>query len=70
MNLFREKDFGNYFSYRPTSNEWAISQGLTHEIDCGEVHRFARVLKTVAHVAIDEAADGTPVIEKWEIRHV
>lgn len=30
--------------------------------------RFARVLKTVAYVVVDENADGTPVVEKWAIK--
>lgn len=29
--------------------------------------RCARVLKTVAYVVVDEAADGSPVVEKWAI---
>ena len=36
-------------------------------VGAGEA-RLARVLKTVAYVVIDEAADGSPVIEKWPIR--
>ena len=30
--------------------------------------RYARVLKTVAHVVTDEADDGSPVVEKWELK--
>lgn len=30
--------------------------------------RLAKVLKTVAYVVIDEAADGSPVVEKWSLR--
>jgi len=67
-SYFKERDHGNTFAYWPTQNEWAASQGLTHEIECGEVFRFGRILKTVAYVAIDEAADGSPVLEKWQIR--
>lgn len=29
--------------------------------------RYARVLKTVAYIAVDETADGEPVWDKWEI---
>lgn len=34
----------------------------------GSGWRYARVLKTVAHVVIDEADDGSPVVEKWELK--
>ena len=30
--------------------------------------RYARVLKTVAHVVVDESDDGSPVVEKWELK--
>ena len=36
-------------------------------VGAGET-RAARVLKTVAYVAVDEAADGSPVLEKWKLR--
>lgn len=31
-------------------------------------YRYARVLKTVAWVAVDENPDGSPVWERWEIK--
>ena len=34
----------------------------------GWKYRFARVLKTVAHVVIDEDEHGHPVIERWKIK--
>jgi hypothetical protein len=34
----------------------------------GSGWRYARVLKTVAHVVTDEADDGSPVVEKWELK--
>lgn len=42
---------------------------LPNEIYVADGVRFAKVLKTVAYVAVDEAEDGTPVIEKWVIKH-
>lgn len=30
--------------------------------------RFAKVLKTVAYVVVDEAEDGAPVVEKWKTK--
>jgi hypothetical protein len=32
---FQEVDYGHYFTYRLTDNPWAISHGLTHEVDVG-----------------------------------
>ena len=40
-----------------------------HEVFVGcDQSRYARVLKTVAYVVVDEDENG-PVIEKWNIRH-
>lgn len=64
----KEKDFGNWFTYRKTENPWALKNGLPHEIDVLDGVRFARVLKTVAHVAVDEAPDGTPLTEAWSLK--
>ena len=66
---FQESDFGNYFTYRKTDNLWAIEQGFMHEIDVGNGGvRFARVLKTVAYVCVDEDAEGKAVFEIWRIK--
>lgn len=66
---FKEKEFGKYFEFRPTSNPWAMSQGLEFEIALtnGEI-RFAKILKTVAYVAIDEDVDGSAILQKWTIK--
>jgi len=71
IGAFQEKEHGHWFEYRPTSDEWALSQGLTHEIAVayGE-KRYAQVKKTVVYVAIDENEYGKALIEKWSIsRH-
>jgi hypothetical protein len=66
---FYECDFDKNFTYRETKNEWALSHGLKHEIDCGvDLIRFANIRKTVANVCVDEASNGTPVTEKWYIK--
>lgn len=69
---FQECDFGKYFTYRKTDNLWAIEQGFMHEIDVGDGGvRFARVLKTVAYICVDEDAAGKAVFQIWKIkRHV
>jgi hypothetical protein len=66
---FQEKDHHRHFTYRPTTDAWALQNNLTHEIDVLDGFRFARILKTVAYVAVDEAADGSPVIEKWSLAY-
>ena len=60
---------GKWFTYRVTTDEWAIRNGLTHEFDTIAGPRYALVLETVAHVSIDEADDGSAVTERWAIRN-
>jgi len=57
-----------WFSYRPTSNPWALSHGLNFEIDVLDGVRFANVLKTRVRVCIDESATGEPVMETWSLK--
>ena len=68
---FIERDYGHWFDYRLTADPWALSHGLQHEIAVGQLGeiRFGNVLKTVAHVAVDEDENGHPVIEKWQIKN-
>lgn len=71
LGMFQEKEHGHWFEYRLTTNEWALEQGLTHEIAVayGE-KRYAQVKKTVVYVAVDENEHGKAVIVKWSIsRH-
>ena len=65
---FTEKEVGNTFDYRITSDAWAVSQGFRHEIDCGHGQvRFGDILKTVAYICVDENENGN-VVEKWQIK--
>ena len=64
----READHGKWFSYRETKDPWALERGLPHELDVLDGVRFAKVLKTVAHVCCDEAADGSPKLAAWKIK--
>ena len=61
---FQEKTFGKYFTYSKTNDSWAIANGCTHEIDVLDGVRFAKVLKTVAHVCVDEN-----LFEVWAIKN-
>lgn len=65
---FQERDHGHWFTYRLTTNEWALKHGLTHEVDVLDGVRFARILKTRAHVAVDEHPDGSAATEVWYLR--
>lgn len=62
-------EFNTRFDFCKTSDEWAVSHDLQFEIHTTGGVRFARILKTVAYVAVDENTDGTPKLEKWNIRH-
>lgn len=65
----QEKEFGKWFTYRETQDQWARSKGLYNEIDFidGNI-RFGNVKKTVAYIAVDEDEYGNPVIKKWNLK--
>lgn len=71
---FKHKETKRYFEVRPTTNAWAIQNGLPFEIvirfahDCTpDITRFATIKKTVVNVAVDENDEGKPVFEKWPV---
>lgn len=64
---FQERDYKRWFTYRPTSDPFAIQNGLQHEIDVLDGVRYAQVKKAVAYVAIDEDEYGRPVLQRWDI---
>ena len=66
---FQESECGKWFSYSPTLNEWALAHGYVHEIHVLDGVRFACVRKTRAKVVVDEAADGSPIVEQWLIKN-
>lgn len=66
--IFQEKDKGNWFTYRPTNDQWALDNGFLHEIDVLDGVRFANVKKTVVYVCVDEDAYGKSVVERWDIK--
>jgi hypothetical protein len=70
IGTFQEKEKGNWFSYsgRKCSNTFAPIDEYPHIVDVLEGTRFARVLKTVVYIVVDENDDGTPVVEKWNIK--
>jgi len=77
LGHFREADEGHTFEFgdrwsAPScdfcSNPWASIDEFPHVIFTIEGKRYARVLKTVAYIVVDEDELGQPVIEKWETR--
>jgi hypothetical protein len=70
---FQELQYKNWFEFRKTDNWWAKEQGLDFEIAVrglnGTDLRFAKILKSVAYIAIDEDEHGNAVLEKWRIKH-
>ena len=74
VGVFVEKSVGNYFCYsantEDSSKEWPYKVWVTHPIlglDSG--WRYAKVLKTVAYLMVDEDEYGDPVVEKWLIKN-
>ena len=67
IGSFVEKDYGCDFTYKLTTDEWALSHGMIHEIDVGYKTSFGLVKKTVALVVTDEES-GNPVLEHWKIK--
>ena len=68
---FTHKETDATFVYEnvTSENEIAWWADFPHKIfmSDGSV-RYATVLKTVAHVCVDEDDYGNPVIEKWQIK--
>jgi hypothetical protein len=71
---FVEKSVGNFFEFSLNTEENTFGEDYPHKVwvssnpvnDSG--WRYARVLKTVAYVVVDEDAEGNPVVEKWDIK--
>lgn len=74
LGSFREKTYDNLFEFTnpakevPVWKDFPVKVWVTAARGAPEF-RWAKVLKTVAYVVVDEAADGGPVTEKWEIKN-
>ncbi len=75
---FVEKTHKEFFEYSQEANAklpfpdypvkvWVIDKKVANAVAITQF-RWAKVLKTVAHVVVDEDADGNPVVEKWDIK--
>jgi hypothetical protein len=70
LGEFRLCDASGVFEYsdRPAGDRGGVWAEYPQRIFTADGDRAARVGKTVAYVVIDEAADGSPVVEKWKLR--
>jgi hypothetical protein len=75
IGAFVEKSVGNTFEFSTNDEQgeapewphrvWVASGKIAH--DSG--WRYARVMKTVAYIVVDENDYGEAVVEKWDIKN-
>tara|TARA_R110000782_G_scaffold4974_2_gene17455 strand:+ start:1029 stop:1451 length:423 start_codon:yes stop_codon:yes gene_type:complete len=69
---FLEKDYGNGFTYGVNEDGVFSREEYPHIVYVGGTtgldYRYAKVLKTVAYVVVDEDENGAPVVEKWALK--
>ena len=74
VGSFHDESGQRYFSEcnHEEMNDWSAQIGATHLIECSNDRnwgmRYAKVLKTVVHVAVDVDENDQPVWESWPIR--
>jgi hypothetical protein len=70
LGAFTEKEFDNMFEFSEDTKHEPIWHDFPVKVwVAADQFRWAKVLKTVAHVVIDEDAEGKPVTEKWSIKN-
>ena len=74
IGQFVEKEAGNYFEFSNNDEEDSVMSGWPHKVWVGGLandqgFRYARVLKTVAYLVLDEDEYGEPVVVKWDIKN-
>ena len=68
---FIEYTYNHVFEYRPVDEDsWGLRNGFPYEIAIGDLGdtRYAKVLKTVVYVVIDQDENGDPIVDKWKIK--
>jgi len=73
VGRFVEKDCGNLFEFSENNDgifpEFPYKVWVANPIDGLESgYRYAKVLKTVAYLAVDEDEYGNVVVDKWNIK--
>lgn len=74
LGFFIETEFRNHFEFsKAGEGETVPFSEFPVKVWIGGLgndnFRWAKVLKTRAFVVVDEAADGSPVVEKWLTRN-
>jgi hypothetical protein len=71
LGSFVEKEVRGFHEYSANtddmSGESVFTRSFPHVLHTLDGVRYARILKTVAYIAVDEDAYGMPVVEKWYI---
>lgn len=74
VGQFQHKETRKFFEFRKTVDRTVRGfEAYPYEVFVGpsaESVRFARILKTVAYIAVDEDECGNPVEEKWPIKMI
>ena len=68
---FRYADTKVFFEFSAATDDEMAFFGTEFDMKvwlAGDNWRFAKVLKTVTHVVVDEDAAGNPVVERWQTR--
>jgi len=75
IGAFKEKSAGNTFEFSANDDQgdmaewphrvWVASGKIAN--DSG--WRYAKVMKTVAYIVVDENDYGEPVVEKWYVKN-
>ena len=71
LGRFNEQDTGNLFEFSKNTegnDEFPHLVWVSDNPVNGWPCRYARVLKTRAHVVVDEDEYGNPVVETWHFR--
>ena len=70
IGSFVEKSAGMTHEYSLIGDDGLLWLGeeYPHKLWTLDGYRYARVLKTVAYIVVDEDEYGIPVVEKWNIK--
>lgn len=72
LGSFIERDHGKRFEFaqRDPVRVLGFAPEFPHSVFVGPFseERAALVMRTVAYIVTDEAADGSPIVQRWEIK--
>ena len=70
IGSFVEKSAGMTHEYSLIGDDGLLWMGeeYPHKLWTLDGYRYARVLKTVAYIVVNEDEYGLPVVEKWNIK--